>query len=748
MKKYTIEREGQIDFFNQFNINYQNDPILIDNTDGVYNGNLIEFKLNITDTNKVLFQTIKYLSNMRVKGESIPANILCVDLNSTLCYIYHSQDYFDEIHEIYYGSASKNVEGFIAKNIVDKINYSTMEGASRLKQYLKEKNYMKIKLDENCIVGWANRYYREYPNADKGDFLDDREGLIINKTSEIREPKVFKEYILPYTGKTNEKFKYLMDKLNDKNNKQKLGAFYTPIEYCKKAAEMVRGAIRRVPEGNDYIILDRCAGTGNLESVLSDEELSHCVVSTYEYYEYKVLLERIGEKVRDIIPPVEAQVEYVDGCIYNADALSKEYIENPILEKYIKNPKCTIILFENPPYSDDSGSTPQTGKSRAMSKNTYVAEKFNEEVKSDIPGLVQSKDLSNLFIWSGFKYYLRYPTDSYILFSPIKYWKIGHFVNKKFIQGYLFNREHFHASKSAISCIYWSNEDKINNVQELNLEAINIVNGELKQENIITVKKVYKPVNKFLFDKRSFETDTKDGVWCGRDGYESGKLPSTSTDNIYNKNILGYIHLVGFAFDMKNKAFVRSTLNLRKNGFYLRDDKYLFGLPLFCAKCYPQDAWYLTDVYSTTADGGEKFKHDLEFLKSCLIYSCLTSANHCISFEGTDNRFYRNELCFDGGTIASNDLKKMDLNDDDKIIIDLWNKILEQASNTDNYNNKFKYGIYQISKELNTTYVDEKGDTIYNYPQLNGNLNTMKNKLREYYKKHIEPKMFEYELLK
>ena len=42
MKKYTIEREGQIDFFNQFNINYENTPILIDNTDGVYNGNLLD----------------------------------------------------------------------------------------------------------------------------------------------------------------------------------------------------------------------------------------------------------------------------------------------------------------------------------------------------------------------------------------------------------------------------------------------------------------------------------------------------------------------------------------------------------------------------------------------------------------------------------------------------------------------------------------------------------------------------------
>ena len=90
----------------------------------------------------------------------------------------------------------------------------------------------------------------------------------------------------------------------------------------------------------------------------------------------------------------------------------------------------------------------------------------------------------------------------------------------------------------------------------------------------------------------------------------------------------------------------------------------------------------------------------------------------------------------------------MKLNDDERVIIDLWNKILQQASKTENYNGKYKYGIYQISKELNTTYIDEKGDTIYNYPELNGNLNTMKSRLKEYYKKHIESKMFEYELLK
>ena len=201
MKKYTIERDGQIEFFKQFKIDYINNDVLINNTDGVYNGNLLEFKLNIMDLNKVLFQTIKYLSNMRIKGESVPANILCIDLNAEICYVYHSQDYFEEIHEIYYGGASKNTEGFISKDYFDKIDYSTMEGAISLQNYLKEKNYMKIKIDENCIVGWAERYYREYPKADKGDFLDDREGMIINKTSEIRDPKVFKDYILPYTKK-------------------------------------------------------------------------------------------------------------------------------------------------------------------------------------------------------------------------------------------------------------------------------------------------------------------------------------------------------------------------------------------------------------------------------------------------------------------------------------------------------------------------------------------------------------------
>lgn len=137
-----------------------------------------------------------------------------------------------------------------------------------------------------------------------------------------------------------------MDTLNDRLSKKELGAFYTPALYCKMAVEMVRDAIKLVPEGNDYIILDRCCGTGNLEAFLTDEELSHCILSTYEYYEYKVLISRLGSKVKMIIPPTDDHTIFQDSKIKNADAMREEYIQNEYLQQIINNPKMTIIMLK------------------------------------------------------------------------------------------------------------------------------------------------------------------------------------------------------------------------------------------------------------------------------------------------------------------------------------------------------------------------------------------------------------------
>ena len=101
-KYYEIEREGQIDFFKNYNIPYTDDhSILVDNTDGIYHGNILEFKLNISNTGKVLFQAIKYLSKMRIRGESVPARILLIDLNNTRVYVFNSLDYIDDIQKVY-----------------------------------------------------------------------------------------------------------------------------------------------------------------------------------------------------------------------------------------------------------------------------------------------------------------------------------------------------------------------------------------------------------------------------------------------------------------------------------------------------------------------------------------------------------------------------------------------------------------------------------------------------------------------
>lgn len=97
---YKTEREGQMEFFDNYDIPYSDDDsILVDNTDGVYKGNIFEFKLTINNLNKVLFQAIKYLSKLRIKGESVPATILLVDLNATTVYVYRSEDYCADIQK-------------------------------------------------------------------------------------------------------------------------------------------------------------------------------------------------------------------------------------------------------------------------------------------------------------------------------------------------------------------------------------------------------------------------------------------------------------------------------------------------------------------------------------------------------------------------------------------------------------------------------------------------------------------------
>lgn len=738
MKTYNTEREGQLAFFKNIGINAE--QALIENTDGVWNGNLLEFKLSISDTNKVLFQCVKYLSKLRISGTSVPRNIVMIDLNRYTAYIYDTQNFYEEIHKVYGGSASIANDGFDSKGVQPrKLEYLNSTDMDELKRVLKQTEYVKIRIDENCIVGWAERYYRENPTASKADFLgDDGE---FSHEGEIRNPVKFRDFIVPYEGETNEKFKYLMDKLNDRLKKKKLGAFYTPEAYAKKAHELLQLAIARVPEGNDYVIIDRCAGTGNLEAVFTDEELSHCILSTYEYFEYKVLFERLGDKVRHIVPPTEQNIEFSSGLIVNADAMSKEFIDNEVIKRYVDDPKVTVIMYENPPYRDDTADNKGTKKVKVT--ESYIR---GEMTKKFNGSAATARELSNLFIWSAFKYYMKKEKDSYIVFSPIKYWKSEHILSKKCVKGFMFNREHFHATPSVISCILWSNENE--QTQEISLEAIDIIDDKLSKVGDKTIKIVERKFTQEFYDGRKFNNDVPSAVYLDSNGTPSNPAKYTKA-GIYNENIVGFLMAKNFAIDPMNKGLVRANPINSPATFAVRSDNYLTKLPLFCAKMFPQDKWYEKDVYFTTADGGDRYTKDRDFLKSCLIYTCLSRYNKCLSFDGSDGRFYRNELCFHKDTVAMGDLAKFKLDDEEKKLLEVWNRVLEKAAATGKMVEKFTYGPYQIEQEINTFHKDETGKkNIYDYPELNAELNTLKALLKTYYKTHIREKMFEYELVK
>jgi hypothetical protein len=180
----------------------------------------------------------------------------------------------------------------------------------------------------------------------------------------------------------------------------------------------------------------------------------------------------------------------------------------------------------------------------------------------------------------------------------------------------------------------------------------------------------------------------------------------------------------------------------------------LAKLPLFVTCRYPATKqWWERGVVNRCADNGDNFSQDAEFLKACLIYTSLSRHNKCLSFNGSDGVQYRNELCFDTGTVASAELAKCKLTAVEQALIDQWHKVLAGAEKTAKYDPQKTYGLYQIDVELNTMYKVPKAntskmETVFDYPELNGDIKTLKALLARYHADVITPKLWSYGLLK
>ena len=738
-------------------------------TDGYIDGTIFEHKQNVISygRSKALSQALIYLARFNRDGMPIPKNIMLVSQDEQKVYLYNSNDYMDIINDIStYATmqASTGIEGFKEKHEPEVITYdlNNIPSCKKLSDTLSKKpEYSKVDITIHNVYGWATYFYSVSAKPKKVEFF-----------KEIKKPKNdLKDFINPWTGEEKD-FSLIMDLLNDPMQQKKLGAFYTPPLYAKKAVELVRKAIANVPEGNDYIILDRCAGTGALEYELSDEELSHVIVNTYELKEWHALKDRLGKLVRCVIPPIPVnENEYPDydkdtGFLSGANVLDKDFLERKEIMKYVNDPKCNVILFENPPYKDITGKDKTTDKIKPYLYDEFVAAGTDHAAH---------RELANLFIWSGVKYYLTKPNDSYVLFAPVKYFKSCDFINNNFVfvDGFAFNRKHFHASPSVVSCVLWQNNGETNNeIDKIKLKTYDIdEDNKLLYIKDITIKKVKNNFSNYNPAVKKYPKDEDSEVYVE---YKTGvqSISKINKKAIYNDNIIGYLRATSYNLSGFSGCLTRTiTKDALEQcyGYYLRKDYFLEKLPLFVAKSFPENEWYEKEIYFTTSDGGLKYTTDNDFLKKCLIWTCLTGKNKSCSFIGTDGRTYKNELCFDGknteaykklnSLIKNNGVK---LTDFEQELINEFNELINELKSKDKktkknkyeeYNSIYTYGIYQIDNEINITIVigyDKNGNekTGHKYGDLNQRLTEFKKKVQKYYNECLIEDLFKYELLK
>ena len=773
----TDEKTWQGEFYrNLFGDVY--DGITVDrSTDGYTRGILFEHKTNIQSygESKALGQALIYLTRFNRDGIPVPAKICLVGQEEQKCYIYNTENYMHIINNIpKYANmkASDGIPGFSAGSRTELISFdmSNARGMSEILKFVQHAPHtVKVDINVHNVYGWATYYYNhaaEYKQKpEKKKFFE-----------ELRAPKgTLEAFVNPWEGLETD-FKYIMDMLNDPMTQKKLGAFYTPPAYAKKASELVKKAIERVPEGNDYVIIDRCAGTGNLEMFLDDGDediLSHVIVSTYELKEWMVLKDRYYGRVRGIIPSVPANPDDLpnlndEGFLSGANALTRDIVENSEIRRYVDDPKCTIILYENPPYAETTSIEFQRrneGGNATTWKHGYVV----EEMKKEVSGTA-TNEMGNAFIWSAFKYFLRQPTDSYIVFSPVKYWKAQHLINKKFMGGFGFNRRHFHTNIDAcIMVAYWSNENS--NVNEFFIEGFDIdENGNYVDCGNLDVRRIHGLASKY-YDNRMFEDDTEDGIAVSLKGDELPAGKPHRVKALYNDNIVGYMVVMQSGFDNPD---LNSGLTVAGrydgNGFFLRNDTWLSKLPIFAASryCTYNRTWTERARVMKSSDKKVLFEHDLssgtldEFIKRCLIFTCFEPQNHCRSFIGSDGRFYKNELCFDNldgkKTLAREKLnefitKGYKLSDEEQAMFDKWKAIMEKVHETDEYKPVFNYGLYQIEEEINIKVQqgvkkDGSPNMVTKYGDLNNLIKDLKNMVKNYYLDNLVDTLFEYEFLK
>ena len=461
-----------------------------------------------------------------------------------------------------------------------------------------------------------------------------------------------------------------------------------------------------VRRNNKIFISSNCSGGGALEQFFTEEELSHCILSTMVFAEKTTLKGLYEGKVKAILPLDETTDS--EGCMPSGDALSEEFNNglSAVLEicrrdAESRGKKLVVIGLENPPYAEPQAEATRSGKTQKGTTSNWLTEQMKQD--ENIKGTVNN-DLANKFIWSGFKWFF----DYYVVYSPIKYWKSQHLIDKKFLEGSIANRADFHATEGGISIISWKNEDTVN--EHITLQAR--VGNEIKD---IVVKKVHTGSLFSCFNEDDNEI-CKFHDYSGTPDFKHGTLGNIEPNGHIKVKKLG-------------------VNNIKQ------------ALPLFVANCYTCKDFTEKEIIMKSGDKGSLYQEDREFLEDCFLWCCLTDRNKCIS-DGTR----QNEMALEQNSKADQIVDRIP--DHRMKLIGEWRNVITQAKACEEYNPNYKYGLAQIISDLDinidTSMTDKNGKFLQKKKNqgLDDAIISLKTELKKFYSDYLEPKLFEYELLK
>ena len=468
-----------------------------------------------------------------------------------------------------------------------------------------------------------------------------------------------------------------------------------------------------VRRNNKIFISSNCSGGGALEQFFTEEELSHCILSTMVFAEKTTLKGLYEGKVKAILPLDEATDS--DGCMPSGDALSEEFNNglSTVLEicrrdAENRGKKLVVIGLENPPYGEPQAEATRSGKTQKGTANNWLTEQMKQD--ESVNGVL-SNDLANKFIWSGFKWFF----DYYVVYSPIKYWKSQHLVDKKFLEGSIVNRVDFHATEGGISIISWKNENANN--ESITLQAR--VGDEIKD---IVVKKVHNSIERVRgsYNKQDNNNDVCYEIIQGTPDFKNGYITN-------------------------DRSF--SKIKAGRGGFINVDDpNFKKILPLFVANCYACKDFTEKEIIMKSGDKGTLYQEDREFLEDCFLWCCLTDRNKCIS-----DRTRQNEMALEQNSKADQIVDRTGYRMN---LIREWRNVITQAKACEEYNPNYKYGLAQIISDIDinvdTAIIDKNGNFLKKKKNqgLDDAIISFKDELKKFYSNYLEPKLFEYELLK